>query len=88
MPESDAQTESANLETFQECLSGVIIRQLARPSAASLAKGQRKPRAGRGRKTAIKAVDRQSEDTNSDAEELSDFTEVHVSPLHTGILPD
>lgn len=87
MLESDAQTESANLETFQECLSGIIIQHLARPSAISLAKGQKKSRASRGRRTAIKPVDRVPNGANADVEELDEFTQVTLRFLHSSRSP-
>lgn len=81
MPEDDDGVEASNLETFQECLSGVVIQRLARPATTGKQTGPRRSRASRGRKTAIKPVARETEaqdQAGGDAEELSDFTEVYI----------
>lgn len=82
MPEDDDDNiETTNLETFQECLSGIIIQHLARPNTAGKQAGSKRSRGSKGRKTAIKPVVREAEihdQAGEDAKELSDFTEVRT----------
>jgi len=70
--------EESNFETFRDCLSTVLIERLA-PATAKPKKRVK------GRKNEIKPVVRATtgEEGETDAAELSEFTEVGTSVLHT-----
>jgi len=63
-----------NQDVFRECLSGVLIKRLTQPSKAP------KKRTTKGRKNAIKLVERSTiaNDSENDASELSEFIEVRA----------
>lgn len=65
--------DEGNQDVFRECLSSVLITSLTQPSKASKGK-----RATKGRKNAIKPVDKPSDAAANDAEELSEFIEVSL----------
>jgi len=75
--------EQSNFEAFRDCLSTVVIERLAPETA--------KPRKRvKGRKNEIKPVvqPQNGEDGDTDARELSDFTEVgHIVETRLKRLP-
>ncbi|KAI9685421.1 MAG: hypothetical protein M1822_004552 [Bathelium mastoideum] len=78
-PEDEIQ-EEANYEVFRDFVSSAVLQRLAAP------KRPERRRAAKGRKTAIKPVERPSDEVEiDDAEDLSDFIDYIATEIFTSL---